>query len=314
MTNQQAEAQFGGEKHFVQTGGVGTVVANESDLDKALAELQRQAQTKVDLIVPAQSLRAEPFLEDQPIPGSEGGTERHYGIHIAVPIPNFPPILMSVNPFAHTQLATALGIGSYYYNRLLEGDEDTMALLAENVNHWLRRRDGNFLVRTLDNHIRAFLSDKYAIRDSLDLLLASMEPIIESGAKVTQVTMTDRRFHLRALHSEWKERVARQQRDDVDLLFAGDLHAGNHAHAGSLPRARRGGDVGGGVVVAHRHRVQAGRARRGRQATGVHVQIPAGGQARMHVQIKRVHLQRVLSRVHQVHARSRSRRTPSAAS
>lgn len=211
--NQQAEAQFGGEKMFVQTGGVGTVVANESDLDKALAELTRQAESKVDLIVPAQSLKAEPFVDDRPIPGAEGGTEMHYGLNIAVPIPNFPPILMSVNPFAHAQLATALGIGTYYYNKMLEGDLGTMTLLADNVNHWLRRREGNFLVRTLDNHIRAFLSDKYAIRDSLDLLLASMEPIIDSGAKVTQVILTERRFHLRALHSEWRERVARQQRD-----------------------------------------------------------------------------------------------------
>lgn len=78
---------------------------------------------------------------------------------------------------AQNQVASHTGIGKRYWNKMMEHGSE--ALLADNVNHWLRRNadqnnNNRRMVRTLDNEVRAFLSDKYLRLDNQEVLETAM--------------------------------------------------------------------------------------------------------------------------------------------
>ena len=88
---------------------------------------------------------------------------------LEIPTPGGEPL--AIRDTAHGQLAERVGIPKAYYDRMRE---HAPALFDTNVNHWLLASDGRRLVRTLDGHARAILSDRYRMLDNDDLAAVAL--------------------------------------------------------------------------------------------------------------------------------------------
>ena len=140
------------------------------------AELERQTKSKRDYIADTRLLRMEMRQDGMILQGVNGG--------------------MAVKPIAHQQLATTLNIPKPYYDRCLSEAPD---LLCRNINTWMERTKAKKLVRTLDNQVRAILSDSYRPLDNLDLAEAVIPKLIGLEAEVVSGDITENRFYLKAI-------------------------------------------------------------------------------------------------------------------
>jgi len=107
----------------------------------------------------------------------------------------------AVSDVADGQLADKLGIPLPYLRRI---HADAVDLYDANVNGWLARTDRRFLIRVLRGGsgagvVRAVLSDKYSRIDHLDVLMAALDGIRDSGVPVVidGADLTERRMSVR---------------------------------------------------------------------------------------------------------------------
>src|SRR5258706_8172745 len=111
-------------------------------LTQLAAEIERQAKTKKDYIVPSTAMAV--------VSVPEKGIELGFGTAVQQ---------MPLRPTAHEQIGAYLGIPAPYYRKMLSNAPE---LLAANVNEWLSRsKEDRRMIRTLDGSVRAFLSDRY---------------------------------------------------------------------------------------------------------------------------------------------------------
>ena len=107
----------------------------------------------------------------------------------------------AVNDVADGQIADKLGIPLPYLRRI---HADAVDLYDANVNGWLARTDRRFLIRVLrggngSGVVRAVLSDKYSRIDHLDVLMAALDGIRDSGVPVVidGADLSERRMSVR---------------------------------------------------------------------------------------------------------------------
>ena len=81
---------------------------------------------------------------------------------------------MDIRPTAHVQISNYLSIPKKYYDRMQTEEPE---LLAHNVNTWFRKQPEQRMIRTMDGHARAFLSNRYRRIDNLDIARVTI-PII----------------------------------------------------------------------------------------------------------------------------------------
>jgi hypothetical protein len=119
----------------------------------------------------------------------------------------------AVSDVADGQLADKLGIPLPYLRRM---HADATDLYDANVNGWLARTDRRFLIRVLRGGdgtgvVRAVLSDKYSRIDHLDVLMAALDGIRDSGVPVVidGADLTERRMSVR-VHSPRVQAMAPQ--------------------------------------------------------------------------------------------------------
>lgn len=110
-----------------------------------------------------------------------------------------------INETAHSQIAAHLGIPYKYYQRLLADHKD---LVLGQVNALFEREPSTRLIRTLDGHVRAFLSDRYARLDN-DHILADTLPVLTAGGTPYSNTLlscnvTDERLDVKCLFTDPK--------------------------------------------------------------------------------------------------------------
>jgi hypothetical protein len=192
-------------------------------LTEMAAELERQAKAKKDYIADTRRLKLR-----------EGNQTGDAG----------PVVLDGINggglalrPTAHGQLASALGIPKPYYDRMLAEAPD---LLALNANRWLERQPARKMVRTLDNEVRAFLSDSYRPLDNYDLATAVLPKLHTLEAEVVSTEVTENRFYLKAVTPKIAEIVAKiDPRRHVagavdDIIQAGVVISNSEVGQGSL--------------------------------------------------------------------------------
>lgn len=100
--------------------------------------------------------------------------------------------------WAHQQIATYLDIPKFYYDRLLASDYD---LLAHNVNHWMQKQDKEErrLLRTVNGKMRGFLSSRYRVIDSYDLVSTVLPILRDKGFQIAQCELTDKRLYIKAV-------------------------------------------------------------------------------------------------------------------
>ena len=123
-------------------------------------EIRRQQEVSQDYISPTKRMTMAPGNGHGPIIAM--GDEGEFGIQ----------------RYAHRQIGEHLHIPVRYYDRMVT---EAPHLLAENVNHWLQRSDDIRLVRTLDDEIRAYLSNAYRPMDNAELAEAVL-PAIQAAA------------------------------------------------------------------------------------------------------------------------------------
>lgn len=145
-------------------------------LTELATEIERRRDAKHDLIVPAakmgMSLSGALMVEGEPN--------------------------RTLNSVASGQLAEYIGIPKAYYDRCLN---TAPAILSSQVNHWLEEKNGERrMVRTIDGHVNAFLSDRYRSLDYEDLAEAVLPVLLDMNLLILSTQITDRRLYIKAVH------------------------------------------------------------------------------------------------------------------
>lgn len=100
--------------------------------------------------------------------------------------------------WAHQQISAYTEIPKTYYDRMFNLDKN---LLKENVNTWLGMQDSDErrLLRTVGGKLRGFLSSRYRVIDSYDLLNVVFPILKEKGFHVGECELTEKRIYIKAL-------------------------------------------------------------------------------------------------------------------
>jgi len=134
--------------------------------------------------------------------------------------------LMALRKTAHQQFANVLGVPKVYYDRMMEDAPD---LLVTNLNHWMEAQPKTRLLRTMDNQVRAFLSDRYRPLDNFDLANAMLPKLMELEADVLSTGITEDRFYVKAVTERIQGEVA-----EGDTIQAGIAISNSEVGAGAL--------------------------------------------------------------------------------
>jgi len=175
-------------------------------------ELERQLPSKKDLVVPSSLLRHDTDDTGQTrLVIEENGASMPYG----------------VMPLARRQLADKLKIPYAYFERMRA---EQPVLLDHNVNTWLQSDDDRRMIRTLDGHVRAVLSDRYRRLDNYDLA-ESVLPILQQlpDVRFESVELTDTRMYLKCITPRLKVEMA-----PGDIVQAGVVISNSEVGQGTL--------------------------------------------------------------------------------
>jgi Domain of unknown function (DUF932) len=181
-------------------------------LSELAAELERQAENKRDFKCPTSALQL--YKQDDQLQ-LQVGDKGHY----------------SPTALCHDQLGQYTGIPSKYYDKMLA---ESPALLAQNVNHWMRATKETRLVRVLDNKARAFLSNRYRTLDNSDVAEAALPVLVNEakklgGVKVISSEVTENRLYIKAV----SERLTYEVKKG-DVVQAGIVLSNSEVGLGSV--------------------------------------------------------------------------------
>jgi hypothetical protein len=161
-----------------------TETARNAGLNDLLPLLQRQHETKYDVVVPSTHLA---FDQGRFRIADGRAVVDEDGVGLGV-------VGLTPTAGADSQLANALGIPLRYYRRMAE--EGATELLDENVNHWIEASERNWFVRGFletgasDGIARAFLSDRYQVIDHLDAVTSVLEGVRSAGISPETLRLT----------------------------------------------------------------------------------------------------------------------------
>lgn len=136
-----------------------------------------------------------------------------------------------LNNWSAGQVASFADIPREYFMRLRQ---ESPQLLSRNVNHGLTRivRDDETksrLIRTLDGHVRGFLSHRYLMLDSHDILMAALPLLNDNQFQVVSSEITERRLYLKAC----TERIQGEVKKG-DVVSYGVMISSSDVGAGSI--------------------------------------------------------------------------------
>lgn len=175
-------------------------------------ELERQRKSKLDMVVPTTLMHHETTTDGATslVIETPDGTKRY-----------------RASETCSRQLADRLKIPYQYFERMRE---DQPALLDRNVNTWLHTEPENRLVRTLDGHARAFLSDRYRRLDNYDLM-QHIFPIVQQlpNARFDSMELTATRMYLKIVTPDVRTEV-----QPGDVVQAGVVISNSEIGMGSL--------------------------------------------------------------------------------
>ncbi|MGV9456338.1 DUF932 domain-containing protein [Streptomyces sp. NPDC003635] len=222
--------------------------AGLSDLVRILEDGQRR---KLDVIAPASALRMrEGNVQVEGVESliTEDGVTDVDGIYRPTAV-------------ADEGISDKLRIPLAYLRRMRA---DNVPLLDENVNAWLREEPGRrFMLRAFrgghgpgmpgEGVARALLSDSYKLMDNLDMLLAALDGVQQSGhpTRITGCDLSDRRMYVRveseavavqarALLRGYRSPFDGRSGDELPLVSAGFIITNSEVGAGAYtitPRA-----------------------------------------------------------------------------
>lgn len=136
-----------------------------------------------------------------------------------------------INDYAHRQVASKIGIPKTYYDAMSVIPD----LRSQNVNSWLgffdQNEDKQFLVRTLDGNVRAFLSDRYKPIDNWFILNAILPVVQEFGndVRVASNSITDTKMYVQIVKRDLQVEIAKG-----DIVQAGVIITNSEVGAGRV--------------------------------------------------------------------------------
>jgi hypothetical protein len=174
-------------------------------LNQLAAELTRIQETKRDFAVPVTQLSMN----------TEGaltfGNDKTFGL----------------NSWSAGQVSAYTEIPKAYFDRL---QTENKALLADNVNHaFSKSTKDTRLVRTVDGHVRGFLSSKYRMLDGHDLLETILPTLMDNNFEVQSSEVTERRLYLKTASPKIEGEVSKG-----DVVQYGVMISTSDVGAGSL--------------------------------------------------------------------------------
>ena len=174
-------------------------------------ELQRQRAVRKDFLADTRSLQLK-SRDDTSLLTITVGKERK---------------VFTIGELAHQQIASRLQIPYRYYQKM---QREFPELLDENVNAWFDENPERRMIRTLDGHVRAFLSDRYRRLDNLELCAAVL-PVIQDmkGASIESCDVTETHMYLKVVNKKMKAEVA-----VGDVVQAGFVISNSEVGLGSL--------------------------------------------------------------------------------
>lgn len=188
-----------------------------STLDVLAAELMRREKAKQDLVVDTRQIEARVIEQED---GTQAARLALAGLDIA-------PAPMPVTPHAHRQLGSKLGVPAKFYDRLLA---DYPSLWTDTINTIAHGQPSRNMLRTLDGHVRAVLSDRYRRVDNEDVAGAVLPALLgDSDATIASCEVTDSRLYIKAL---WPK--TEQQVKVGDAVQAGVVISNSEIGSGSL--------------------------------------------------------------------------------
>lgn len=176
------------------------------DIVTLAKEIKRRSESKADFLVASSALKLT-----------------HAGMDISA-----DEVIMPLRPLAHSQLAEYTGIPARYYAKM---QEEGGNLLYENVNYWLARRpDDRRMVRTLDHHVRAFLSDRYRRLDNEDVAEAAFPVLLRNNdIQLVSADITETKLYLKAVFPKVEQEVGLG-----DVVQAGVVISNSEVGQGAL--------------------------------------------------------------------------------
>ena len=103
--------------------------------------------------------------------------------------------VFDVNDVALNQITTKVGISKKYADKMLDGHK---SLFNDNVNYWFENTPKPQMIRTLDNQVRAVLSDKYKRVDN-DMIAEQVLPILlDKEYDIKSCAITDTKMYIKA--------------------------------------------------------------------------------------------------------------------
>ncbi len=169
-------------------------------IEDLLTEVQRQSNAKKDYVASTQN-----DVRMVPMPGFPNNVavvlQKGQASDVAenYPVTGLPCLQrLEITEHAHRQIAGRLQIPWKFYARMLEDHTD---IVLDAVNKLFEREPGTRLLRTMDNKLRAFLSNRYKRIDNDQVLGAALPEIVKGDLETTLLSsqVTDRNLYLKVL-------------------------------------------------------------------------------------------------------------------
>lgn len=137
------------------------------------------------------------------------------------------PITLQVGDTARRQMAEKLGIPFKYFERMRD---EQPRLLDNNVNTWLQCSGETRMIRALDGHVRAVLSNRYHRRDNFELAKAVI-PILRDlpDARVESCALTPDKLYIKVVTPRVEYEVS-----PGDVVCAGVVISNSETGMGSV--------------------------------------------------------------------------------
>lgn len=149
---------------------------------EAMSELRRIAESATDYIADTRHIEVShnPISKEHWVDFTDG-TDLHF----------------SLRDNAHQQIGARTGIPKKYYDRMRV---EQPQLLADNINTWFREEPESRMLRTIDAHCRAFVSDRFRRIDNWDVM-RTVSPIIneQPDMQVASCHVNENRFYLKCI-------------------------------------------------------------------------------------------------------------------
>lgn len=173
-------------------------------LSQLAAEIERQSTARKDYLADTRNLEVIPAAT---VINGKPATEPRLVLQ------NGERSILAINDQAHRQIAERVGIPAKYYERMRLESPD---LLANNVNHWFKTNPEDRMVRTLDNKVRAFLSNRYQRIDNNHVAEVVLPVLMETpGIEVVSAEITESRLYIKAVTHKVRGEVKSKRVGDV---------------------------------------------------------------------------------------------------